>query len=114
MAALCDAQWSESFKSKLQCAAQWLAEGSNPGRSEIKQQLGNGMSASESCVTAIYFSLRHFEDEFANMLKGIFKLGGDADTIAAMAGAIWGAHNGMQAIDSAQAQQIFDLLGTGN
>jgi hypothetical protein len=33
------------------------------------------------------------------MLAKIYKLGGDTDTIGAMAGAIWGAFNGCDAID---------------
>ena len=33
------------------------------------------------------------------MLTQVFSLGGDTDTIGAMAGAIWGAFNGRAAID---------------
>jgi hypothetical protein len=33
------------------------------------------------------------------MLSKIYKLGGDVDTIGAMAGAIWGAFNGIESID---------------
>lgn len=39
------------------------------------------------------------------MLNEIYQLGGDTDTIGAMAGAIWGAFNGHRAI-----QQVADTI----
>ena len=40
------------------------------------------------------------------MLSQVFNLGGDTDTIGAMAGAIWGAFNGCNAIDKSKIQSI--------
>ncbi len=67
--------------------------------SEIKKQLGNGIAAPQSCVTAIYFSLQFRDQKFNSMLNKIIGLGGDTDTIASMAGSIWGAFNGNQSLN---------------
>jgi len=72
----------------------------------LKSELGNGIAASRSCVTSIYFALKYRNKEFESMLEKIFRLGGDTDTIAAMAGAIWGAFNGKNALDKTKIQYI--------
>jgi poly(ADP-ribose) glycohydrolase ARH3 len=72
----------------------------------LKSQLGNGIAAPQSCVTAIYFALKYRNKDYESMLAKIFKLGGDTDTIGAMAGAIWGAFNGRSALDKAKIQSI--------
>jgi ADP-ribosylglycohydrolase len=43
---------------------------------------------------AIYIALRHLTEPFENPLRFIISCGGDADTIGAMAGALWGSGNG--------------------
>lgn len=73
--------------------------------SEIQKQLGNGIAAPHSCITAIYFSLKFRDQKFESMLDKIIKLGGDTDTIAAMAGSIWGAFNGSTSLNQ-QAENI--------
>ena len=40
------------------------------------------------------------------MLDQIYKLGGDADTIGAMAGAMWGAFNGNSSLDVTRIQKV--------
>ena len=72
----------------------------------IKNNLGNGISAIESVVTALYFALMYREQDCFDMLSKIHKLGGDADTIGAMAGAIWGAFNGSSSFDVARIQKV--------
>jgi len=44
------------------------------------------------------------------MLTQVHNLGGDADTIGAMAGAIWGAFNGSSAIDKNKINSIENSL----
>lgn len=61
---------------------------------DIRHLLGNQISATESCITAIYFAFKYLNEPFELLLNVICQLGGDTDTIAAMAGALWGAHNG--------------------
>ena len=81
---------SSEYRCKLKTAAQIQEP------SELVP-LGNGIEALESVTTAIAcFALtpRSYEDTIAN---AIF-LGGDTDTIAAMAGSIAGAHLGVRSI----------------
>lgn len=67
--------------------------------SEIRLQLGNGIAAKDSCITAIYLALVYRDNNFTDVLENARRLGGDVDTIGAMSGAIWGAINGDQGID---------------
>jgi len=72
----------------------------------LKSKLGNGIAASQSCVTAIYFALKFRNNNYNSMLAQVYNLGGDSDTIGAMAGAIWGAFNGCNEIDKSKIQSI--------
>lgn len=64
---------------------------------EIAFRLGNGIEAFNSVPTAICCALRH-PDSFEEAVLEAVSLGGDADTIACMAGAISGAWNGIESI----------------
>ncbi len=85
---------SEIFRSKLQLCRQHLQNKTELKSNDVKKAFGNGMTAKGSCVTAIYLAIRFRDKPFMDLLSFIKKLGGDTDTIAAMAGAIWGASNG--------------------
>jgi len=61
--------------------------------------LGNGIEALKSVPTAIYCFLRQTQSYEDTVIYAI-SLGGDTDTIAAMAGAISGAYLGIKAIPS--------------
>lgn len=91
---------SAIYRSKLNTCSDFLISENVIENKLIKQKLGNGILATESCITAIYFALKYRESEFEQMLKAIFSLGGDTDTIAAMAGGIWGACNGVKNLTS--------------
>lgn len=71
--------------------------------SEVKtdaevEQLGNGIEAHESVVTALAcFAL--YPDDYQQAISTALWQGGDTDTIAAMAGALVGAHVGMSFAD---------------
>ncbi|HED24552.1 MAG TPA: hypothetical protein ENN91_05445 [Firmicutes bacterium] len=64
---------------------------------EIVSVLGNGIEAFNAVPTAICCALRH-PDSYADAVVEAVSLGGDADTIACMAGAIAGAGLGFEAI----------------
>ncbi len=85
----------EPFLSRLSIAARWLQSTEETTPASVAKQLGNGIAASESCVTAIYLALRFLEQPFERMLAFIAACRGDVDTIGAMAGGIWGAVNGV-------------------
>ena len=61
------------------------------------QELGHGIEAFNSVPTAIFSFLVHPED-FSSTIIYAVSLGGDTDTIASMAGAISGAHLGIDAL----------------
>jgi len=58
---------------------------------QVASELGNGIRARDSCVTAFSIGLALREAPFARLLAYIREVGGDTDTIGAMAGAVWGA-----------------------
>ncbi|HYE61247.1 MAG TPA: ADP-ribosylglycohydrolase family protein [Phycisphaerales bacterium] len=91
----CDA---DAFQSRMGVAREWLAAGSEVAPHEVARRLGNGIAAAESCVTAVYLALRYRERAFEEMQRVVWAMGGDADTIGAMCGAIWGAGNGAAAL----------------
>lgn len=64
---------------------------------DIARRLGNGIEAFNSVPTAICCALRH-PDSFEEAVLEAVSLGGDADTIACMAGAISGARLGIESI----------------
>ncbi|TQV86228.1 hypothetical protein FKG94_01360 [Exilibacterium tricleocarpae] len=107
---------SRIYKNKITFCAEALNR-SEKKIKEIKRNLGNGIAAPQSCVTAIYFSLKFRDQKFESMLSQIFTLGGDVDTIASMAGAIWGAFNGASTLEEKsksleQSQEITWLAKT--
>jgi poly(ADP-ribose) glycohydrolase ARH3 len=64
-----------------------------PTCEEVRERLGNGVSARDSVATSLFLAAtsKRLEDAIGRALE----LGGDADTIAAMAGAIRGACSGL-------------------
>lgn len=60
-------------------------------------RLGNSTRASKSVPSAICYALEYLHRPFGEMMDDICGAGGDTDTIGAMAGAIWGAYNGVEA-----------------
>ena len=84
----------EPFTARLEIASKWLQSGEEPTTKEVARHLGNGIAASESCVTAVYLAMRFMDRPFLEMQEFIAGCSGDVDTIGAMAGAVWGAANG--------------------
>jgi ADP-ribosylglycohydrolase len=90
----------EPFVRRLDMVRQWLDSGTAPTAREVAMRLGNGTAAAESCVTAVYIAIRYLDSPFAEVLEFARACGGDVDTIGAMAGAVWGAANGVEALPS--------------
>ena len=57
-------------------------------------RLGNSVLAHQSAPTAVHIAGRFADRPFDEMMAFVIKLGGDTDTIGAMAGGIWGAWRG--------------------
>jgi poly(ADP-ribose) glycohydrolase ARH3 len=84
------------YKEKIAWIRELLGE---QDRAKVVAVLGNGIEAPRSVPTAIYCFLKQPESYKDTVIYAV-SLGGDTDTIAAMAGAISGAYLGMEAIPS--------------
>ncbi|HID06953.1 MAG TPA: hypothetical protein EYP10_07365, partial [Armatimonadetes bacterium] len=69
----------------------------NPTIDEVVAQLGNDTTVHRSMPTALYAFAAHWHS-FEEAVSYAVNLGGDADTIGAMTGAIAGAFHGVRAI----------------
>lgn len=84
---------SEEFRSRLEMLPRILQD-SDDERARL--HLGNWVSAHKSVVTALYCYLAG--NDFTEVMVRALRMGGDVDTIAAMAGALAGARYGAEAI----------------
>jgi len=84
------------YKEKVAQIRELLGE---QDKEKVVAVLGNGIEAPRSVPTAIYCFLRQPQSYKDTVIYAI-SLGGDTDTIAAMAGAISGAYLGIEAIPS--------------
>ncbi|WP_177193643.1 ADP-ribosylglycohydrolase family protein [Thermodesulforhabdus norvegica] len=91
----------EVYRSKLGKIPELALRGD---RREVVRELGNGVEAFNSVPTAVYCFLTG--DSFEKTVTGAISLGGDCDTIAAMAGAIAGAWWGIEAIPSRWLEKL--------
>jgi ADP-ribosylglycohydrolase len=98
----------EPFTTRLGLAANWLRAptGVPPEPSEVCKRLGNGIAATESCVTALYLAARFIAEPFDDLQAFVASCGGDADTIGAIAGAVWGAANGVSRLPGHQLAKL--------
>lgn len=69
----------------------------DPALGEVRESLGRSVLAHESAVTAVYAFCR-LPTDFSALTDFVIKLGGDTDTIGAMAGGLFGARNGIAAL----------------
>jgi poly(ADP-ribose) glycohydrolase ARH3 len=85
---------NDMYRRKLEKAEELLCE---TDRRRIARELGNSVTAPNSVPTAIYSFLRN-QQSFEETVLFAVSLGGDTDTIGAMAGAISGAYHGVEVI----------------
>ena len=103
---LCQSTKSPEFLSKLHTARAWLQAETNVAPRRVVAELGSGIAAVDSCVTAVYTALAFRNSSFDELLEFVIRLRGDVDTIAAMACAIWGAVRGVDALPKARLEQL--------
>lgn len=65
-----------------------------PSSKVLAQRLGNQMTALSSVPTALYLALAHLHRPFNDLIQAAIAVRGDVDTIASMAGSLWGAYRG--------------------
>lgn len=79
----------EAYRKKLSLMTDLLTEDAKA--EEVAYRLGNGVLAHESVPAALYAFIK-LGNDYGRMIEFCLSLGGDTDTIAAMAGAISGAY----------------------
>ncbi len=77
------------------------------GREDVVRTLGNTVAAAESAPTALYAYLKEGSD-YVRTVRFCIGLGGDTDTIAAMAGALSGAKVGIEGIPPGLVERLED------
>lgn len=100
---------TQEFADKINHAKHLLGRTEPVKPKIIARTLGNGIAAVDSCITAVYIALRFKENCFEELLAFAISVGGDVDTIAAMAGAIWGACRGHQGLPPARLEMLEDF-----
>lgn len=90
---------NDIFREKLNHCKHHLRRNGELSVREVRTTFGNKITAEKSCITAIFLAMTFRDKSFTNLLSFVKKLGGDTDTIAAMAGAIWGAFNGAEKLE---------------
>lgn len=101
----------EPFTTRLTVARRWLESAADVDRRAVLRELGNRISAQESVVTALYVALRFWDAPYLDLIRFALALGGDVDTIAAMAGAVWGAGHGLGQLPAEPLARLEDAAG---
>ncbi len=99
----------QEFRSRLETALAWLESDTKVSAREVRRHLGCRITARESCVTAVHLALHFRNLPFMDMQAFIAQVGGDVDTIGAMAGAIWGAANGYARLPAGPLSKLEQL-----
>jgi poly(ADP-ribose) glycohydrolase ARH3 len=89
---------NDEFREQLKVAQQAM------DRAAVRRRLGMGIEAHRSAVTAVYVA-SHFR-EFVPMIDFIISMGGDTDTVGAMAGGIFGARFGTAALPQEALERL--------
>lgn len=99
----------KEFTCKLIKVEHWLQQSKFQSPKIIAKELGNGIAAENSCITAIYIAFIHRKKSFDELLDYTIKVRGDVDTIAAMAGEIWGAIRGCEDLPTEKLKRLEQL-----
>ncbi len=73
---------------------------------ETVKLFGHGIAAADSCMTAIFAAFQFLQESYQDMIEFICQCGGDTDTISAMAGGIWGAYHGYEAMSQLKVDTL--------
>lgn len=92
----------DAYREKLEKAKVLLDDDDKRG---VIESLGNSVEALNSVPTAIYCFAKHHQSYVKAVLYAV-SLGGDADTIGAMTGAIAGAHHGIENIPETWKEKL--------
>jgi poly(ADP-ribose) glycohydrolase ARH3 len=101
---------SEVIQARVElCLNQFLCKSRSP--KEIVEQIGSRVLARESVFSAIVLASDSIGLSYKELFARVLRCGGDVDSICAMAGAMWGAANG---IDQLPNDLLRKLEGADN
>jgi ADP-ribosylglycohydrolase len=101
---------SVTMAEKMKVVRAWIDSRKSPSTRDVARVLGNGITATTSCPTAIYVALRHREASFEAMIEFVIRCRGDVDTIGAMSGALWGIANGSERLPKVRLEDRESLV----
>jgi poly(ADP-ribose) glycohydrolase ARH3 len=96
----------KEYREKLDILSELLERDPQPP-GDVASALGNGIEALESAPTALYAFLR-YGDDYLGTVSFCITLGGDTDTISAMAGAMAGAYLGEEGLPAELTRRLED------
>lgn len=96
----------KEYRKKLDILSELLEMDPQPP-GHVASALGNGIEALESVPTALYAFLRH-GDDYIGTVSFCISVGGDTDTISAMAGAMAGAYLGEEGLPEGLVRRLED------
>ncbi|MEM9347179.1 MAG: ADP-ribosylglycohydrolase family protein [Planctomycetota bacterium] len=99
--------WDTTHEQRMNIAYGMLGE--IPDHKEVASVLGNGIGAHESVTSALLIACSFIDRPFADMFGYIVSVGGDVDTIGAMAGSVWGAARGCSALPDPPLSFLEDM-----
>ena len=104
--------WATPLEKRIELAVRLVNESDNldSALQSLYDYVGVGLDPSESVATAMGVVVAVKGDPMQAILAGV-NIGGDTDTIAAIAGGICGALRGIDAIDGAMLHQVEQVNG---
>lgn len=78
----------------------------DPLPKKVARQVGNGVTVPQSVPTAILVASTMIDDDFLALIEFCRQMGGDVDTIAAMAGALYGSFHGAEVFPAGLLDEV--------
>lgn len=100
---------ADAYQRRIAQARKWLVESAEVAPAQVCAVLGTGITAPQSCISALYLALRFRDLPYLDMVHFVRACGGDVDTVGAMAGALWGAARGAAALPQAELAAVEDI-----
>ncbi|MGD2079766.1 MAG: ADP-ribosylglycohydrolase family protein [Nitrospirota bacterium] len=94
---------ADAYRQKLRTIGEFM--GHPTSSRSVMERLGNGVLAQESAPTALYAYLREGRN-YLKCMRYCISLGGDTDTICAMAGALSGAKVGLKGLPEGMVERL--------
>lgn len=104
--------WATPLDKRIELAVELVGRAASPtdALQSLYDYIGVGLDPAESVATAMALVVAARGEPMTAILAGV-NIGGDTDTIAAIAGGICGALRGIEALDAAMVKQVEQVNG---